>query len=80
MNQTASPSQTSEFDANKSQTTECSHIPSTGILYQHPKPSEMRPSRRAQFKADAKDFGLFMGVSFVMWFVITVFLAFVIGG
>ena len=72
MNQTACHSQTPTFTKNESNT--------KPVLFQHPKPEEMRRSRRAQLLADAKDFGLFMGVSLVMWFVITVFLAFVIGG
>jgi hypothetical protein len=72
MNQTPSHSQTPEFDTNKSQT--------TSVLFQPPKPEEMRLSRRAQFEADAKDFGLFIGVSLVMWLFITFFLAYVIGG
>jgi len=52
MNQTASHSQTQEFDANKSQTTECSHIPSTGILYQQPPSSEQlaKSNKRAKAK------------------------------
>ena len=72
MNQIPSHSQMPTFVKNESNT--------KPVLFQPPKAEEMRPSRRAQLEADAKDFGLFMGVSFVMWFVITVFLAFVIGG
>ena len=51
MNQTTSHSQTQEFDANKSQTTE-SHIPSTGILYQQPPSSEQlaKSNKRAKAK------------------------------
>lgn len=57
MNQTASHSQTPEFDANKSQTTECSYIPPTGILYQHPPSSEQlaKSNKRAKVKAAFKD-------------------------
>ena len=72
MNQIPSHSQMPTFVKNESNT--------KPVLFQPPKAEEMRPSRRAQLEADAKDFGLFMGVSLVMWFVITVFLAFVIGG
>jgi len=52
MNQTTPISQTTEFDANKSQTTECSHIPSTGILYQQPPSSEQlaKSNKRAKAK------------------------------
>ena len=80
MNQTPSHSQTSELDANKSQTTECSHTPSTGILYQPPKAEEMRPSRRAQLEADAKDFGIFIVFAFVAWLLISFFLTAAFGG
>lgn len=57
MNQTASHSQTPEFDTHKSQTTECSHIPSTGILYQHPPSSERlaKSNKRAKVKAFFKE-------------------------
>ena len=72
MNQNPSHSQMPTFVKNESNT--------KPVLYQHPKPEEMRLSRRAQLEADAKDLCLFIGVSLVMWFVITVFLAFVIGG
>ena len=47
MNQIPSHSQTPEFDANKSQT--------TSVLFQHPKPSEMRPSFGAKVKAVLKE-------------------------
>ena len=72
MNQTYSHSQMPTFVKNESNT--------KPVLFQPPTLAEMRPSRRAQLKADAKDLCLFIGVSLVMWFVITVFLAFVIGG
>lgn len=72
MNQYPSHSQMQTFTKNESNT--------KPVLFQHPKPQEMRRSRRAQYKADAKDLVLFIGVSLVMWFVITVFLAYVIGG
>ena len=47
MNQTASHSQTPEFDTNKSQT--------TSILFQPPKPEEMRISFGAKAKAVFKE-------------------------
>ena len=72
MNQIPSHSQMPEFVKNESNT--------KPVLFQPPKAEEMRPSRRAQLEADAKDFGLFMGVSLVMWLFITFFLAYVIGG
>ncbi|MNG43675.1 hypothetical protein D3C79_14380 [compost metagenome] len=57
MNQTTPLSQTQEFDTNKSQTTECSHIPSTGILYQHPPSSEQlaKSNKCAKVKAVFKE-------------------------
>jgi len=57
MNQTHSHSQTPEFDTNKSQTTECSHIPSTGILYQQPPSSVQiaKTNKRAKAKAWMQD-------------------------
>ena len=72
MNQIPSHSQMPTFVKNESNT--------KPVLFQPPKAEEMRPSRRAQLEADAKDFGLFMGVSLVMWLFITFFLASVIGG
>ena len=47
MNQTASHSQTPEFDTNKSQT--------TSVLFQHPKPEEMRLSFWVKTKAVLKE-------------------------
>jgi len=47
MTQTASHSQTPEFDTNKSQT--------TSVLFQHPTTSEMRPSFGAKAKAIFKE-------------------------
>ena len=72
MNQTPSHSQMPEFVKNESNT--------KPVLFQPPTLAEMRPSRRAQLKADAKDLCLFIGVSLVMWLFITFFLAYVIGG
>jgi hypothetical protein len=47
MNQTYSHSQTPEFDTNKSQT--------TSVLFQHPKPEEMRVSFWVKTKAVLKE-------------------------
>lgn len=80
MNQIESHSQTLEFDANKNQTTELNRIPSTGILYQHPTQAEMRRSRLAQFKADAKDFALFIVFAICAWLLITLLLTAFFGG
>ena len=57
MNQTTPLSQTTEFDASESQTTECSHIPSTGILYQQPPSSEQlaKSNKHAKVKAVFKE-------------------------
>ena len=57
MNQTTPLSQTPEFDANKSQATECSHIPSTGVLYQQPPSSEQlaKSNKLAKVKAFFKE-------------------------
>ena len=72
MNQIPSHSQMPTFVKNESNT--------KPVLFQHPSQAEMRPSRLAQFKADAKDFGLFIVFALVAWLLITVFLAYVIGG
>ncbi len=72
MNQIPSHSQMPTFVKNESNT--------KPVLFQPPKAEEMRPSRRAQLEADAKDLCLFIGVSLVMWLFITFFLAYVIGG
>ena len=65
MNQTPSHSQTSELDANKSQTTECSHIPSTSILYQQPPSSQQiaKANKHAKVKAVFKEF---MAISLIV--------------
>jgi len=57
MNQTTPLSQTPEFDTHKSQTTECSHIPSTGILYQQPPSSQQiaKANKYAKVKAVFKE-------------------------
>lgn len=52
----------------------------TQLLYRTPTAAEMRPSRKAIIKANLKDFALFIGVSLVMWFVITFLLSFIVGG
>lgn len=65
MNQTPSHSQTPELDADKSQTTECSHIPSTGILYQQPPSSQQiaKANKQAKVKVFFKEF---MAVSLIV--------------
>lgn len=55
MNQTASHSQTPQFDTDKSQT--------TSVLFQHPKPEEMRPTFGAKVKAFFKEF---MAISLIV--------------
>lgn len=52
----------------------------TPSLYSHPTTAEMRPSRTAIIIAHIKELSIFIGVSIVMWFVITITLSFVIGG
>lgn len=66
MNQIPSHSQMPEFDANKSQT--------TSVLFQPPKPEEMRTPRFAYFWVNAKEFFLFTVLVFVAWIVITLLL------
>ena len=66
MNQPPSNSQTSELDANKSQTTECAlNIPSTGILYQQPPSSQQiaKANKQAKVKAFFKEF---MAISLIV--------------
>lgn len=65
MNQIASPSQIPEFDTHKSQTAECSHIPSTGILYQQPPSSQQiaKANKHAKVKAVFKEF---MAISLIV--------------
>ena len=72
MNQTPSHSQTPEFG----------HIPATGILYQQPPSSKQiaQVNRRAQFKADFKDFILFVVFAFCAWLLISVLLTAAFGG
>jgi len=55
MNQNPSHSQTPQFDTDKSQT--------TSVLFQHPKPEEMRPTFGAKAKAVFKEF---MAVSLIV--------------
>ena len=50
------------------------------VLYQHPKPEEMRPSRRAQLKAHVIDFLLFAVFSFVAWALISFLITAFFGG
>ena len=72
MNQTHSHSQMPEFVKNESNT--------KPVLFQPPTFSEMRPSRRAQLKADAKDFALFMVFAICAWILITLLLTAFFGG
>ena len=73
MNQYPSHSQIPEFAKNESHT--------NPVLLQHPKPEEMRPSRRARFEANAKEFSIFVFlVAFPCWLVISLFMTFVFGG
>ena len=71
MQQTIKNSQTPQFDTNKSQT--------TPILYREPKPTEQGSPRFQKLKADILDFGLFIGLSIVAWFVITLLLTAMFG-
>ena len=52
----------------------------TQLLYRPPTAAEMRPSRTAIILANVKEFAIFIGISIVMWFVVTIALSFVIGG
>ncbi len=52
----------------------------TQLLYRTPTAAEMRPSRMAIIKANLKDFTIFIGVSLVMWLVVTFLLSWAIGG
>ena len=72
MSQYPSHSNTPQFDANKSQTSE--------RLYQHPTPAEMRTPRLAIIKANLKDFGIFALTALVLWFVISLAVMNVFGG
>ena len=72
MNQNPSHSQMPTFVKNESNT--------KPVLFQQPKAEEMRPSRRAQLEADAKDFGIFIVFAFVAWLLISFFLTAVFGG
>ena len=72
MNQIPSHSQMPTFTKNESNT--------KPVLFQQPKAEEMRPSRRAQLEADAKDFGIFIVFAFVAWLLISFFLTAVFGG
>lgn len=72
MQQTIKNSQTPKFDTNKTQT--------TPILYREPKPDEQGSPRFQKLKADILDFGLFIGLSIIAWFVITLLLTMLFGG
>ena len=72
MKQTASHSNMPTFVKNESNT--------KPVLYQHPTPAEMRPSRAAQFKADFRDFILFSVFAFCAWLLISVLLTVIFGG
>lgn len=72
MNQIPSHSQTPTFDNNNNQT--------SSVLYQHPTAQEMRPSRRAIFIANAKDFAIFALIAIVCWLVISLLIAAMFGG
>ena len=72
MNQYPSHSQTPDFVKNESNT--------KPVLFQHPTTSEMRRSRLAQFKADAKDLALFIVFAIFAWLLITVLLNAFFGG
>ena len=52
----------------------------TPSLYNQPTAAEIRPSRTAIILANVKEFAIFIGISIVMWFVVTIALSFVIGG
>lgn len=71
MQQTIKNSQTPKFDTNKTQT--------TPILYREPKANEQGSPRFQKLKADILDFGLFIGLSIVAWFVITLLLTAMFG-
>ena len=72
MNQIPSHSQMPTFVKNESNT--------KPVLFQHPTTSEMRRSRLAQFKADAKDFALFIVFAICAWLLITLLLTGFFGG
>ena len=72
MNQNPSHSQTPDFVKNESHT--------NPVLFQHPTEAEMRVSRLAQFKADAKDFALFIVFAICAWLLISLLLTAVFGG
>ena len=72
MQQTIKNSQTPEFGTNKTQT--------TPILYREPKANEQGSPRFQKLKADILDFGLFIGLSIIAWFVITLLLTMLFGG
>ena len=72
MNQNPSHSQMPEFAKNESNT--------KPVLFQPPTLAEMRPSRRAQLKADVIDIFLFAAFSFVAWVLISFLITLFFGG
>ena len=72
MKETASHSNTPAFVKNESNT--------KPVLYQHPTTAEMRTSRWAIIRANAKEFAIFAGTAAVLWFIITFVLVGLFGG
>lgn len=72
MKETAPHSNTPAFVKNESNT--------KPVLYQHPTAAEMRTSRWAIIRANAKDFAIFAGTAAVLWFIVTMFLTLVFRG
>ena len=72
MQQTIKNSQTPKFDTNKTQT--------TPILYREPKPAEQGSCPKKKLMANLFDFALFIGLSIIAWFVITLLLTALFGG
>lgn len=52
----------------------------TTILYRQPTAEEQRVSRAEVLKANVKDFGRFIVISFVLWFLVTCMLSLAFGG
>lgn len=52
----------------------------TQILYQHPTEEEQRVSRAEIFKENVKDFGRFIVLATVLWFIVTCFIQWIFGG
>ena len=73
MNQIPSHSQMPTFVKNESNT--------KPVLFQHPTTSEMRRSRLAQFKADLKDFFIFIFlIALPCWLIVSFIVTLVFGG